>query len=351
MNQGLLLHIVERLEGFVGKLPTTIQKPVLHELTPLKELFLQQRPPRFVFTGSATAPLQELLTELFRSRHESGFNETLVTVYHWQKFDIGGHGTVEVLDARGADPAAVTLIEQELTARPPDAFFHVKTRRNGQNDMTDVERLRSLGKPGVKVVEINVGEINSQQVLGVLARELPYEVRVEMVRIIGDRALQNEIAQLLIKSTAAICAAIGAQPIPLADLPILTTLQLLMVSGIMYIGGRERSMRAATEFVGALGMNVGAGMVLREGARAALKLLPGWGNVICGMIAGAGTYAIGKAASVYFIEGLSLNDARRTYLANRRRKRGAEFLPGRQAKSGAEPQASLGSERRGVGRE
>jgi len=35
-----------------------------------------------------------------------------------------------------------------------------------------------------------------------------------------------------------------------------------MVSGIMYISGRERSMRAATEFIGALGANVGLGMIL-----------------------------------------------------------------------------------------
>ena len=44
VNQSLLLHVVERLEGLVGKLPATIQKPILSELTPLKELFLQQRP-------------------------------------------------------------------------------------------------------------------------------------------------------------------------------------------------------------------------------------------------------------------------------------------------------------------
>ncbi len=124
---------------------------------------------------------------------------------------------------------------------------------------------------------------------------------------------------MLVKSTSAICAAIGAQPIPLADLPILTTLQLVMVSGIMYISGRERSMRAATEFVGAIGANVGLGMVLREGTRAALKFFPGWGNVVCGMVAGAGTFAIGRAATVYFIEGATLRDARRAFVRNKKK--------------------------------
>jgi len=130
----------------------------------------------------------------------------------------------------------------------------------------------------------------------------------------------GQIAEMLVKSTSAICAAIGAQPIPLADLPILTTLQLVMVSGIMYISGRERSMRAATEFVGALGANVGLGMILREGTRAALKFFPGWGNVVCGMVAGAGTFAIGRAASVYFIEGATLRDARRTFLQSKKKR-------------------------------
>ena len=105
--------------------------------------------------------------------------------------------------------------------------------------------------------------------MSLLSQQLPNEARVEMIRISRDRESQTQIAQQLVKSTSAICTAVGAQPIPLADLPILTTLQLVMVSGIMYISGRERSLRAATEFVGALGVNVGAGMVLREGARAA----------------------------------------------------------------------------------
>ena len=82
-----------------------------------------------------------------------------------------------------------------------------------------------------------------------------------------------------------------------------------------------RSLRAATEFVGAVGANVGAGMLLREGARAILKFFPGWGNVVCGLVAGSGTYAIGRAAIVFFIDGVSLKDARRTYLASRKKRR------------------------------
>ena len=38
------------------------------------------------------------------------------------------------------------------------------------------------------------------------------------------------------------------------------------------------------------------------------------------MVAGAGTYALGRAAIVYFLEGVTLKDARRIYLSNRKKK-------------------------------
>ena len=88
-----------------------------------------------------------------------------------------------------------------------------------------------------------------------------------------------------------------------------------MVSGIIYISGRELSLKLATEFLGTMGINVGMGLVLREGARAAIRaagklVLPGVGNIISGFVASSGTYAIGRAATAYYIEGVSLPDAR-----------------------------------------
>jgi hypothetical protein len=46
-------------------------------------------------------------------------------------------------------------------------------------------------------------------------------------------------------------------------------------------------------------------LVFRETARAAVKILPVWGNMISGGVAGAGTYALGRAAIAYYIEGKS----------------------------------------------
>jgi uncharacterized protein (DUF697 family) len=146
-----------------------------------------------------------------------------------------------------------------------------------------------------------------------LARELPGEAQVEMARLVAAKNIQMEIAQRLVRSVTTICAAIGVQPIPFADLPVLTALQFAMVSGIMHVSGRELGLQAGAEFFGALGLNIGAGMVFREGARAAVKLLPAWGNAISGGVAAAGTYAIGRSAIGYFIEGISLAEARKLF--------------------------------------
>jgi uncharacterized protein (DUF697 family) len=382
MNRPSLLHIIERLEGFLGKLPETIRRPVLHELTPLKELFLQQRPPRFLVTGANRLPLQEIVAQLFAWTPPAESSDLLMELFRWHAIELGGRGTVFFLDARGSDARTLAKIEEELKTQPGDMLLHLVDDDAREIDESEIDNLVALSamnpaghqpktiglvwphrlgesrahhngegplaaqsplrrrlqtalqqRAGLGPHLLQVTELQSEtatQLMSLLARNMPNEARVEMARIAGERAVQTEIAQTLVKSTTAICAAIGAQPIPLADLPILTALQLMMVAGIMYISGRERSLRAATEFITALGVNVGAGMILREGTRALLKFFPGWGNLVCGAVAGAGTYALGRAAIVYFLEGLTLKDARQAYLSSRKKRVRPEPRPVKQ---------------------
>ena len=374
MNTPSLLQIVERLERLAGRLPSKIRKAVLNELTPLKQLFLQQRPPRFLFAGSAKVPARKIISALFGSAEFVAPN-TAAPLCRWFDVDFPERGKISIIDARGVDDSAAIHVRDELKYRAADIIFFIRDERIAQemekrelgelnsylswNETLETDRKiieiivppyekhdlgatrdehaleSSLVKPGVFLETLRLIPVDNNQgfelppaearrLMSILARELPNEARMEMIRISRDQEAQREVAQLLVKSTTAVSAAIGAQPIPLADLPILTSLQLTMVSGIMYVSGRERSLRAAAEFAGALGANVGAAMLLREGARAVLKFFPGWGNVVCGLVAGSGTYAIGRAATAFFIEGVSLKDARRTYLANRKRRRRRE---------------------------
>jgi uncharacterized protein (DUF697 family) len=370
MKTPSLLQIVERLERLAGRLPSKIRKAVLNELTPLKQLFLQQRPPRFLFAGSAKVPARKIVSALFGSA-EFGAPNAAAPLCRWFEVGFPERGKISVIDVRGVDDSAAIHVRDELKYRAADIIFFLSEDLSAQgleireltelnsylswNETLETDRKiieiivpvlgvtrdeymvgSSLVRRGVfletlRLVPMDNGQtfelppVEARRLMSILARELPNEARMEMIRISRDREAQREVAQLLVKSTTAICTAIGAQPIPLADLPILTSLQLMMVSGIMYVSGRERSLRAATEFAGALGANVGAAMLLREGARAILKFFPGWGNVVCGLVAGSGTYAIGRAATAYFIEGVSLKDARRTYLASRKKRRRREL--------------------------
>src|SRR3954470_24141496 len=145
MNQPLFLHIVERLEGFLGKLPATLQKPILHELTPLKELFLKQRAPRLVLTGSHKSPVQEVFAALFSAAQPGDLRDVLVEVFRWQDLSVGGFGTVALLDARGADEAAMRKIEQDLQREPADMFLHIVDGNSGRPVLArDTDRLAAL---------------------------------------------------------------------------------------------------------------------------------------------------------------------------------------------------------------
>src|SRR5437870_11377224 len=99
MNQPLLLHVVERLESFLGKLPATIQKPILSELTPLKELFLQQRPPRLLVAGSDSLAIAQIIELVFPDATPSAPAE----IYSWKELSLLERGSIFFLDTRGAD--------------------------------------------------------------------------------------------------------------------------------------------------------------------------------------------------------------------------------------------------------
>ena len=96
-------------------------------------------------------------------------------------------------------------------------------------------------------------------------------------------------------------------------MPILTTLQTLMVGLIIYTTGKPVTARTFGEFLGALGLNIGAGILFREGARAIIKIVPVWGNAVSGMVAGAGTYAVGRAAIAYFIEDIPMSESKKLF--------------------------------------
>lgn len=147
-----------------------------------------------------------------------------------------------------------------------------------------------------------------------LYAHMPNAGRGMFVRLSQVRGLQDDLAQTLTQATAAVCAAIAAMPIPVADVVPITSLQVSLVVSIAWIAGRRIEKKAALEMLASLGVNVGAGFLLREGARALVKyVFPGGGAAISGAVAFAGTLAIGAAARAYYLRGESLERAKEIY--------------------------------------
>src|SRR5437763_14197370 len=119
MNHTTLLQIAEKLERLAGRLPSKIQKAVLSELTPLKELFLQQRPPRFLLIGSSTIPTPRILNALFSPDAHEQMNVAVMPLHRRVDWDISGHGRISVPDARDADAPAARA-EDDLKRPPPE---------------------------------------------------------------------------------------------------------------------------------------------------------------------------------------------------------------------------------------
>ncbi|MBP7962383.1 MAG: 50S ribosome-binding GTPase [Caldilineaceae bacterium] len=152
---------------------------------------------------------------------------------------------------------------------------------------------------------------NIDLLIDYLMEVLPNSAQLQLARLSSLKKTQRKFARRLVGSTATICAGIAATPIPLADVIPITAAQIGMIIGIAYISGREMTRQSAIEFLTALGVNVGAGFALREGARALIKFVfVGAGEVISAGVAFAGTWGIGEAAIAYFVEGVSIDEAK-----------------------------------------
>lgn len=326
-------------EKLLSRLPGPIRKPVEREWQPLHQLFLQRRAPRLLVVGlpgtGVAAWFSEALQLYPANLHAGG--GPWATYHH--------HGKLE-FSVTESEPAAQDAI---LNAEP-DLVLYVAGQE--LSDIGLLSRLHAFilerhgkiapivavaSEPLLLLETLNrdaslrsavaavVGEAQRAALLAAIAQALPLEARLEFARVSGERSAQVEIAAMLTRSASAVCTAIGAQPIPLADFPIITSLQVLMVSGIVHSTGRPWDVKLVRDFIAALGANIGLGMLFREGARAVVKLLPGWGNAISGAVAGAGTYAIGRAATAFFIEGLPMEEAHRRFKFFKRKKKPPEL--------------------------
>jgi uncharacterized protein (DUF697 family) len=116
----------------------------------------------------------------------------------------------------------------------------------------------------------------------------------EVTRQLQDLYARHALPRILGYSTLAATA--GAIPVPLLDLLILPGIQSRMIYHLARFYGQPLTAARFLEVASTLGL----GMLLRQASREVVKFIPYVGSVAGGVVAGASTFALGKAFCYYY---------------------------------------------------
>lgn len=248
---------------------------------------------------------------------DARINEDIESLYEIQTY---------IQNTYSYEPPIVAVITQVDELDPPDVVKPPYRNSIKQKNIKNVKKHLSKKFEDfdnmIKIIPTSAylrfenGEIvydrrwNIDELIEYLIKHLPNSAQLEMARITRVKSVQKKIARMLTGSSAVLAGGIGSQPIPMADLPIITGIQVSMIIGIGYISGQEMNSQTAKEFMASMGLNVGSAFAFREIGRALVKLLPIAGNVVSGAVASAVTWGIGEASIAYFIDKKSADESK-----------------------------------------
>ncbi|ACV63738.1 GTPase associated putative protein/domain-like protein [Desulfofarcimen acetoxidans DSM 771] len=131
--------------------------------------------------------------------------------------------------------------------------------------------------------------------------EVKEKLAREYAQLESSSCSEHESVDKIIMVTSALCAGIAVQPLPFADIAILTPLQAFMAMKIGKIKGFELSTWRSKEIIVELGGLTGMGFLAQQATISLYKLgLPFAGGFFTLPIAFAFTYAMGRVVSYYF---------------------------------------------------
>lgn len=136
----------------------------------------------------------------------------------------------------------------------------------------------------------------------------------------------HRFARHLNKIFSGLAGTVALTPIPVSDIYVLLIIQALLVSLIASLSGRDISfsLDTAKEFIFSMGGLAGVGYTLRLVAQQGTKFLnaiwPGSGSAVSATVAALGTSAIGKAAISYYIDGKTIEEAKKKFEESKNEK-------------------------------
>lgn len=151
--------------------------------------------------------------------------------------------------------------------------------------------------------EFNPTFYGLEAVIETLADLLPEAEARTIAQLLNDENAGKQISELYrdagrryILPFSVMAGAAAAIPLPLADMPVITALQVSMVGALGQLYGQTLSPSQAGGVVSA----IAGGFVAQAIGRELIKFVPGFGSVIAASWASAYTWALGEAACVYF---------------------------------------------------
>ncbi len=214
----------------------------------------------------------------------------------------------------GEKPFVVALNKTDLLAGDVDELAARVAARLHLTDVTPIS-----AQTGENVAEELIPAIinTSQEAALILGRLLPQ--------------YRRSAANKLVRNASLVSLAVGLQPIPLVDIPILLSNQIRMTLRIAAVYGEPITAQHLREIM----TTVAGGLIMRYLAEELAKAAPIAGDLVSGAIAAAGTYALGQVAIEYFENGKRLSRRQINEMFNRYYRRYREEHPAGAARSDA----------------
>lgn len=256
----------------------------------------------------------------------------------WEPFtltDTPGFGEVDGVDRaniamEAVDSADVIVLVLDAVAgvRQPDYALLQQLKATGKPVVVALNKIDLLkdsqdtvvADARVKLQEPNLVPISAKKGTNVAKLLLPRLVDAHPALVVAlGRALpgyRRQAANHVVRNSSLLNTIVGAEPIPGLAIPFLLGIQARMVLRIAAIYGEPMSVEHAKTLLA----TIAGGLTLRYLAIAVAKFVPGPGWIVAGIVAGAGTWAIGRVAIQYFEHGKRLSPAQIRRLNEKRRR-------------------------------
>ena len=347
MNEGMAASAkdagLDQLTRVLDQVP--LVSSIKNDLSGLRTLLLQRRPPRIAALGLPSSGRSSLLRALIERQPIAGplradhgdwihLDHQGASV-HWLEIDLDDEAaraqwkqalekelpdlvflTIEpktLDDAKRIIARAKSLLPDLPAGAAPLRVFPLLTHADliGEG-VADIESARASFEKELEAAALDadppraVSAISGHGLQGLseaMILALPEQARLEAARALTRATearvrLGNEIVQ----ACTAVSVTVGLTPVPFSDMVLLGPLQAMMVSSVAYLSGRGWGKKTAAEWLGSLGVVGGLGMGLRFSAQTIAKFVPVAGNVVSAGVAGAGTTAMGQSAIKYFLK-------------------------------------------------